>query len=174
RRLRRQQGARAAGDDADDAARGDAFHVDAGGHSDRTGPGPDAQPRRHGAAGEDPPEGPRGAQLLAGPRGRRLRSLYADGGREAPAGQRPRGRRRRRAADLCEAAAGALVLASAEVGGDAFEDVLAANEEYARGFALAALSGRAARGLAVLPCIDTRIEPLPMLGLLPGDAKILR
>jgi carbonic anhydrase len=60
------------------------------------------------------------------------------------------------------------------VGGDAFEDVLAANEEYARGFALAGLSGRAGKGLAVLTCIDSRIEPLPLLGLSPGDAKILR
>jgi carbonic anhydrase len=60
------------------------------------------------------------------------------------------------------------------VGGDSFEDVLAANEEYAREFALAGLGGRAAKELAVLTCIDSRIEPLPMLGLAPGDAKILR
>jgi carbonic anhydrase len=58
------------------------------------------------------------------------------------------------------------------VGG--FEDVLAANAEYARGFALAGLTGRAAKGLAVVTCMDSRIEPLPMLGLAPGDAKILR
>ena len=57
---------------------------------------------------------------------------------------------------------------------DAFEDVLAANKEYARGFALSGLSGRAGKGLAVLTCIDSRIEPLAMLGLSPGDAKILR
>ena len=57
---------------------------------------------------------------------------------------------------------------------EAFDDVLAANEEYARGFALSGLSNRAAKGLAVLACIDTRLEPLPMLGLSPGDAKILR
>jgi carbonic anhydrase len=56
----------------------------------------------------------------------------------------------------------------------AFDDVLEANEEYARGFALAGLSGYATKGLAVLTCIDTRIEPLQMLGLFPGDAKILR
>jgi carbonic anhydrase len=56
----------------------------------------------------------------------------------------------------------------------AFDDVLAANEEYASGFALGGLTGRAAKGLAVLTCIDTRIEPLAMLGLEPGDAKILR
>ena len=55
-----------------------------------------------------------------------------------------------------------------------FADVLAANEGYARGFALRGLSGRAAKGLAVVTCIDTRIEPLAMLGLAPGDAKILR
>src|SRR5690348_10015168 len=60
------------------------------------------------------------------------------------------------------------------MGRDAFEDVLAANEEYARGFRLAGLTGRAAKGLAVLTCMDTRIEPLAMLGLAPGDAKILR
>lgn len=36
------------------------------------------------------------------------------------------------------------------------------------------LPARAARGLAVLTCIDSRIEPLAMLGLSPGDAKILR
>jgi carbonic anhydrase len=55
-----------------------------------------------------------------------------------------------------------------------FEDVLAANAGYARGFQLAGLSGRAAKGLAVITCMDSRIEPLAMLGLAPGDAKILR
>jgi carbonic anhydrase len=57
---------------------------------------------------------------------------------------------------------------------DAFADVLAANETYADGFALAGLPAVAARGLAVLTCMDSRIEPLEMLGLAPGDAKILR
>jgi len=55
-----------------------------------------------------------------------------------------------------------------------FADVLAANEEYARGFLLNGLTGRAAKGLAVITCMDSRIEPLAMLGLRPGDAKILR
>ena len=55
-----------------------------------------------------------------------------------------------------------------------FADVLAANEAYAHDFRLAGLQARAARGLAVLTCIDSRIEPLAMLGLGPGDAKILR
>ena len=55
-----------------------------------------------------------------------------------------------------------------------FDDVLAANEEYARRFSLGGLTGRAAKGLAVLTCMDSRIEPLQMLGLVPGEAKILR
>ena len=55
-----------------------------------------------------------------------------------------------------------------------FADVLAANEAYAHDFRLTGLQARAARGLAVLTCIDSRIEPLAMLGLGPGDAKILR
>jgi carbonic anhydrase len=55
-----------------------------------------------------------------------------------------------------------------------FDDVLAANESYASGFRLSGLQARAARGLAVITCIDSRIEPLAMLGLAPGDAKIVR
>ena len=55
-----------------------------------------------------------------------------------------------------------------------FDDVLAANEEYARRYSLGGLTGRAGKGLAVLTCMDSRIEPLQMLGLVPGEAKILR
>jgi carbonic anhydrase len=55
-----------------------------------------------------------------------------------------------------------------------FADVLAANEAYAGDFSLAGLEPVAAKGLAVLTCMDSRIEPLQMLGLGPGDAKILR
>jgi carbonic anhydrase len=58
--------------------------------------------------------------------------------------------------------------------GGTFADVLAANEEYAAGFRLAGLEPVAARGLAVVTCMDSRIEPLTMLGLAPGDAKIVR
>jgi carbonic anhydrase len=57
---------------------------------------------------------------------------------------------------------------------DAFDDVLASNADYVENFRLAGLEARAARGLAVLTCMDSRIEPLAMLGLQPGDAKILR
>ena len=52
--------------------------------------------------------------------------------------------------------------------------MLAANAEYAAHFRLAGVAGRAGKGLAVLTCMDSRLEPLPMLGLAPGDAKILR
>jgi len=55
-----------------------------------------------------------------------------------------------------------------------FDDVLASNAEYSKTFADAGTPGRAARGLAVVTCMDSRINPLGMLGLEPGDAKILR
>jgi carbonic anhydrase len=57
---------------------------------------------------------------------------------------------------------------------DTFADVLDANATYRRGFRLSGLPARATRGLAVVTCMDSRIEPLAMLGLAPGDAKILR
>src|SRR6059058_2480376 len=57
---------------------------------------------------------------------------------------------------------------------DTFADVLAANAEYARSFRLQGVPAMAARGLAVVTCMDSRIDPLAMLGLRPGDAKILR
>ncbi len=57
---------------------------------------------------------------------------------------------------------------------DQFADVLRANAAYAQNFSPAGLDGRAARRLAVLTCIDSRIDPLAMLGLKSGDAKIVR
>jgi carbonic anhydrase len=59
-------------------------------------------------------------------------------------------------------------------GAEPFADLLAANETYAQTFAGGRLAARAAKGLALLTCMDSRIEPLAMLGLEPGDAKILR
>jgi carbonic anhydrase len=55
-----------------------------------------------------------------------------------------------------------------------FDDLLDANLRYQREFHDSGVPGRAARGLAVLTCIDSRIDPLAMLGLRPGDAKIIR
>ncbi len=57
---------------------------------------------------------------------------------------------------------------------ETFADVVEANEAYAAGFRWSGLEARAAKGLAVLTCMDSRIDPLGMLGLVPGDAKILR
>lgn len=57
---------------------------------------------------------------------------------------------------------------------DPFADVVSANASYADRYELAGLPARAARGLGVLTCMDSRIDPLAMLGLAPGDAKILR
>jgi carbonic anhydrase len=56
----------------------------------------------------------------------------------------------------------------------AFSDVIEANAEYARGFTGLGLGGRAARGLAVITCMDSRIDPLRVLGMNAGDVKILR
>ena len=56
----------------------------------------------------------------------------------------------------------------------AFDDVLAANDAYASTFTDTGRPGQAARGLAVVTCMDSRIDPLSMLGLEKGDAKILR
>jgi carbonic anhydrase len=57
---------------------------------------------------------------------------------------------------------------------DPFADVLSANAAYARDFSTVGTDGRARRGLAVLTCIDSRLDPLAMLGLERGDAKIIR
>lgn len=57
---------------------------------------------------------------------------------------------------------------------EAFADVLEANERYAENFATSELSGWAAKGLAVITCMDSRIDPLNVLGMKPGDVKILR
>jgi len=55
-----------------------------------------------------------------------------------------------------------------------FDDVLAANADHARSYTDTGLPGRAAKGLGLVMCMDSRISPLEMLGLQPGDAKILR
>ena len=55
-----------------------------------------------------------------------------------------------------------------------FSDVLEANAAFAKSFVFNGLQARAAKGLAVLTCMDSRLDPLRMLGLVPGDAKILR
>lgn len=55
-----------------------------------------------------------------------------------------------------------------------FADLLAANGDFADTFTRAELSGHAARHLALVTCMDSRISPLEIVGLKAGDAKILR
>jgi carbonic anhydrase len=55
-----------------------------------------------------------------------------------------------------------------------FDEILAANEEFAKAFKSSDLTGRAAQGLAIVTCMDSRIDPLRVVGMKPGDAKILR
>lgn len=56
----------------------------------------------------------------------------------------------------------------------AFEDVLSANEGFAENFQGSLLTGSAAKGLAIVTCMDSRISPLAVVGMQSGDAKILR
>ena len=55
-----------------------------------------------------------------------------------------------------------------------FDDLLDANRRYRSEFHDSGVAGKAAKRLAVLTCIDSRIDPLALLGLRPGDAKIIR
>lgn len=60
-----------------------------------------------------------------------------------------------------------------DVTGD-FDDLLAANRAFADSFDLAGFDGVARAGVAMVTCMDSRIDPLQMIGLAAGDAKILR
>ena len=56
----------------------------------------------------------------------------------------------------------------------AFGDLVAANAEYADHFDEGDFDGIAHAGVAIVTCMDSRIDPLRMLGLRHGDAKIFR
>ena len=55
-----------------------------------------------------------------------------------------------------------------------FADLLKSNEEYASHFTKEDLTGFAQKGLAIVTCMDSRIDPLRIVGMHAGDAKILR
>ncbi|MFZ4107976.1 MAG: beta-class carbonic anhydrase [Candidatus Planktophila sp.] len=55
-----------------------------------------------------------------------------------------------------------------------FADAIAANDEYIKSFKYSELTGVAQRGLAIVTCMDSRINPLSVVGMRSGDAKILR
>ena len=55
-----------------------------------------------------------------------------------------------------------------------FDDLLQANEEYARDFPHAGFDGIARQGVLIVTCMDSRIDPRLMIGMEHGDVKILR
>lgn len=57
---------------------------------------------------------------------------------------------------------------------DAFKDLTVANAEYIKSFKYSELTGVAQKGLAIVTCMDSRINPLSVVGMRSGDAKILR
>jgi carbonic anhydrase len=57
---------------------------------------------------------------------------------------------------------------------DNFSDLFAANDEFVKSFKSQDLTGEARKGLAIITCMDSRIDPLRIVGMQPGDAKILR
>ncbi|CAA9390514.1 MAG: Carbonic anhydrase, beta class [uncultured Nocardioides sp.] len=57
---------------------------------------------------------------------------------------------------------------------DDFSDLIAANQTFAEDFELGGFDGVAHAGVAIVTCMDSRMDPLAMLGLEYGDAKIFR
>jgi carbonic anhydrase len=57
---------------------------------------------------------------------------------------------------------------------DKFADLFEANSEFVKSFKSQELTGEARKGLAIITCMDSRIDPLRIVGMQPGDAKILR
>ena len=55
-----------------------------------------------------------------------------------------------------------------------FDDLFAANDNFVTEFKSQDLTGAAKKGLAIITCMDSRIDPLRIIGMKAGDAKILR
>lgn len=55
-----------------------------------------------------------------------------------------------------------------------FQDLLTSNQKYAESHGTSHFDGIAHAGVAMVTCMDSRIEPLKLIGLNLGDAKILR
>jgi len=55
-----------------------------------------------------------------------------------------------------------------------FADLLTRNASYQEHFQHGGFDGIARAGVAMVTCMDSRIEPLGMIGLQVGDAKIIR
>ena len=55
-----------------------------------------------------------------------------------------------------------------------FADIISSNSKFVTSFQDEHLTGTARRGLAIVTCMDSRINPLAVVGMKSGDAKILR
>ncbi|HEY7347921.1 MAG TPA: carbonic anhydrase [Ktedonobacterales bacterium] len=58
--------------------------------------------------------------------------------------------------------------------GISLNELLQANQQHASGFTQGSLAMPPARKLAVVTCMDARVEPLSFLGLRLGDAHVIR
>jgi carbonic anhydrase len=58
--------------------------------------------------------------------------------------------------------------------GISLDELLQANQRYAAGFDQGSLAMPPARKLAIVACMDARVEPLSALGLLLGDTHVIR
>ena len=56
----------------------------------------------------------------------------------------------------------------------ATDDLLKNNAQYAQGFGHAALGAPPALGMAVVACMDARLDTHKLLGLQEGDAHVIR
>jgi carbonic anhydrase len=54
------------------------------------------------------------------------------------------------------------------------DELLANNTAFAEGFDRGRLEGRPSRGVAIVACMDCRLDVIAMLGLAPGEAHVLR
>lgn len=65
-------------------------------------------------------------------------------------------------------------LGLAEFNANVFSDLLEGNRLFVAKFRGSTLTGSAAKGLGIVTCMDSRIDPLAVVGMHSGDVKILR
>jgi carbonic anhydrase len=63
---------------------------------------------------------------------------------------------------------------SERAGMSAIDEFLKNNEAFAEGFDQGALPGPPAKKVAIVACMDARLNPYPILGLAIGDAHVIR
>ncbi|GAB3068491.1 MULTISPECIES: beta-class carbonic anhydrase [unclassified Phycicoccus] len=66
-------------------------------------------------------------------------------------------------------------MSESPISAQGFDDLIEANKRYAETeFSTGGFDGIAHAGVAIVTCMDSRIDPLRLVGLQPGDAKIFR